>query len=357
VDAAALRAEFPVFERFAYLNAGSAGPLPAAAVAAAVEVAQSAAAYGRTQSYFDELVLRRERLRTAYAALVGASADDVAITTCTSEGVVRVLHGLDLRAGDEVLTSDTEHAGLLGPLHGLRRRRGVALRAVALHDIADAVGPRTRLVACSHVSWVTGSMARLPADVPVLVDGAQSIGAIPVDVETLGCTFFAGSGQKWLCGPVGTGMLWVSAAWSDRLAPLGPTLVNIEDAQRGGLEPRPGARAHDTFAAGSELLAAALAAHAVLAEAGWHQIHARASTLASRLAHELAQRGRRVATRDATTLVAWEDEDPVGLVGALRGRGVIVRHIPRTRLVRASVGAWNDEGDLERLLAALGRRR
>ncbi len=87
------------------------------------------------------------------------------------------------------------------------------VRQVPLAEVADAVGPRTRLVACSHVGWMSGSVA--PAelaqlDVPVLLDGAQGVGAIGVDVHALGCDAYAGAGQKWLCGPDGTGMLWVS---------------------------------------------------------------------------------------------------------------------------------------------------
>lgn len=353
MDAAALRSQFPVFERFAYLNAGSAGPVPAAALAAAAEVARAAASEGRATAYFDELVALRGRLRSAYAKILRAHPDDVALTTCTSEGIVRVLAGLELRAGDEVLTSDSEHPGLLGPLAGAQRRRGIVIRTAPLCEIATAVGPRTRLVACSHVSWMTGDVAQLPPDVPVLLDGAQSLGALPTDVETLGCAFFAGSGHKWLCGPIGTGALWVSPRWRDRLAPLGPTLVNIADAERGGLEAQPDARAHDTFATGAELLAAALAALDVLAGAGWPHIYARACSLAESLAARLAERGRRVAPRGRTTLVAWEADDPPVAVAALRERAVIVRHVPGTRLVRASVGAWNDERDLDRLLAAV----
>ena len=74
---------------------------------------------------------------------------------------------------------------------------------------------RTRLVACSHVSWMSGRLA--PAelarlDVPVVLDGAQGVGAVPVDVRELGCDAYAGAGQKWLCGPDGLGMLYVAPA-------------------------------------------------------------------------------------------------------------------------------------------------
>ena len=121
---------------------------------------------------------------------------DVALTTCTSEGIAQTIGGLGARShGDEILTSDEEHPGLLGALAAARELRGVAIREVPLPSIAEAVGPRTRLIACSHVGWVSGLLA--PAelaevDVPVLLDGAQGVGAVEVDVRALGCDAYAG---------------------------------------------------------------------------------------------------------------------------------------------------------------------
>ena len=129
---------------------------------------------------------------------------------------MRVLAGMELGPGDEVLTAPDEHPGLLGPLITLRDRRGVDIRAVPFADLADAVGPRTKLVACSHVSWITGAVrpsGLASLDIPVLLDGAQGVGAIGFDVGSLGCAFYAGSGQKWMCGPIGSGMLWVAPEW------------------------------------------------------------------------------------------------------------------------------------------------
>jgi L-cysteine/cystine lyase len=358
MDPTALRAEFPVLGRATYLNAGTCGPLPAAAAAAVADVLAQACSEGRSRAYFDALDDARGRLRASYAQLLGAAPDDVALTTCTSEGIVRVLAGLDLQPGDEVLTSDEEHPGLLGPLAAARERRGIAIRVVPFAQIADAIGPDTKLVACSHVSWVNGrivpDLAGAGADVPVLLDGAQGIGAVALDVRALGCAFYAGSGQKWLCGPVGSGMLWVSPQWQDRLPAVAPTHGNLADPSA-GLEavPRAGAARHDASALSLETVAAAQAALGVLGGAGWTALHERAATLAATLADALAGSGREVVPRDRTTLVSWKDDDPPATKALLAAAGVIIRDLPGTGLVRASVGAWNDTTDVERLLCAL----
>jgi len=117
-----------------------------------------------------------------------------------------------------------------------RECKGVTVRAVALADVADAVGPKTRLLACSHVGWMSGRLA--PAElaeveIPVLLDGAQGVGAVPVDVGALGCDAYAGSGQKWLCGPDGTGMLYVSPALRERLQVLRRGYPNLADPNEG----------------------------------------------------------------------------------------------------------------------------
>jgi L-cysteine/cystine lyase len=357
VDAARLRAEFPVFERVAYLNAGTCGPLPAAARRALDEVIDLAEVDGRRSAYYDRFLALRDRQREAYAGLLGAPADDVALTTSTSEGVARVLAALELSEGDEILTSDAEHPGLLGPLLGAQQRYGITIRTAPLAALAEQVGDRTRLVACSHVGWLRGDVApRIDADVPVLLDGAQGIGAVPVDVTDLGCSFYAASGQKWLCGPVGMGMLYVAPEWRERLRPVGFAYANYQDAAR-ALDPgalHGTARRFDSSALPPELAAAALASYDVLAGFGWDRVHERARTLASQLARRLEEEaGRTVAPRADTTLVAWEDPAPEATHERLAAAGVAIRFLPGTSYLRASVGAWNDEDDLTRLLDAL----
>jgi len=359
VDAAALRSEFPVLERLAYLNAGTDGPLPARATKAAAQELERELIEGRAASHFERRSELGRRLRGGYAEVLGCDAADVALTTCTTEGIAQTIEGLALRVGEEILTSDEEHPGLLGALAAARDLRGVLVRQVPLSMLAEEVGPATRLVACSHVGWMSGSLA--PAelgdlDVPVLLDGAQGVGAITLDVRALGCDAYAGAGQKWLCGPDGTGMLYVSPQLRERLAVSRRGYANVLDANAGldaGLQED--ARRFDSPALSAEALALALASLELLGDAGWGEVHERAIGLAGRLADELADRGRPPAPRDETTLVSFPSEDPIAEREQLAEAGIIVRNIPGRPWLRASVGAWNDEQDLDRLLAALSR--
>jgi selenocysteine lyase/cysteine desulfurase len=357
MDAQALRDEFPVTRRVAYLNAGTCGPVPARAVEAAQEELRHQAAEGRLHAHFERRSELQARQRAAYAALLGCQPGEVALTTSTSEGVAIALAGLELGAGDEVLISDAEHPGLIGPVQAARDLRGVTVREVPLAHIADAVRPATALVACSHVSWVTGETA--PAElgrleVPVLLDGAQGVGAVPTDVLGLGCDLYAGSGQKWLCGPDGSGMLYVAPHMRERVAAWRRSYSSFADVA-GGLEAplHPDARRHDAPAMPAEASAFAVAAHDVLAAHGWDDVHARARALAGRLAGELRERGVEVEPRSETTLVSWHSGDAAAERDRLAGMGIAIRDLPGRDLLRASVGAWNDDSDLERLLEAL----
>ncbi|HXA55536.1 MAG TPA: aminotransferase class V-fold PLP-dependent enzyme [Solirubrobacteraceae bacterium] len=366
MDAAALRAHFPVLDRLAYLNAGTDGPLPGAAARAAAEEIAKEAERGRAYAHFERRHELGAALRGAYAALLGCTADDLSLTTCTSEGLSLVIDGLSLGAGDEILTSEEEHPGLLGALIAARELHGAAIRAVPWMDLPGAVGPRTRLIACSHVSWMTGSpapaaLAKLAGtEVPVLLDGAQGVGAIPVDVHALGCAAYAGPGQKWLCGPDGTGMLYTTPALRERLAVGRRGYANLADPGAGlHATLHPNARRLDTLSLNAETVACAVAAHGVLERFGWGALHERALRLAALLARRLAEIGRAVVPHTGAsgtvqgTLISFSSPDPPAERERLAERGVILRDIPNHPWLRASVGAWNDEGDIERLVGAL----
>jgi selenocysteine lyase/cysteine desulfurase/predicted CoA-binding protein len=354
-DAGAFRAEFPVFESVAYLNAGSDGPVPSRALDAAAAHVKLVLGGGRAgESYSRRLRSAHAALRSGYARVLGCELDEVALTSSTADGVNTVLSGLHLRRRDEILTSDEEHLSVLAPLAALGRRLGVDVRRVPFEAVADEVGLRTRLVVCSHVTWRTGRVAAVDAIVeagaPVLLDGAQALGAIPVDVRALGCDYYAASGQKWLCGPPGTGCLYVRGSRLRTLAPPWPSAASVGDA-RDSAEPvyHAGARRFDTGVPDGALAAWALASLEVIEGAGLEWVLDRGPTLAASLADRLAERGVTIAPRGRSTLVSWAAADCEAEVARLADAGITVRAVADRGLVRASVGAWNAEDELDRV--------
>ena len=348
-----LRAEFPVFEELAYLNAGSNGPVPRRAIEAAQESMRRQATRGRgDKAAFEDNGRRIDELRERISTLFGCASPEVALTGSTTDGVNAVLNALELAEGDEILTSDEEHPGVLAPLAGLRERRGVKVRRVPFAELADQVRAETKLVTCSHVSWMTGrvvdSAALAAADTLVLLDGAQGLGAVPTRVKELGCDFYAASGQKWLCGPNGLGYLYVRDELARELPAPWPNYGVLADSTRAfELDLHPDARRFALGFPAPHQIEWALAALDVLEGSGIDDVQKRGVALADRLAHAL---GSRVAERGRSTLVSWEDADPEAAVARLHSEGLIVRNLPGARYVRASVGAWSSEDELDRLV-------
>ncbi|TMC38829.1 MAG: aminotransferase class V-fold PLP-dependent enzyme, partial [Chloroflexi bacterium] len=207
VTPAEARSMFPVLERSAYLNAGSVGPLSRHTFEAMQAAEAAALAGGRgAASVWEAAFATEEKLRERIAAQIGVSVDKLLLTTSTTEGCNIVVTGLRLSPEDEVVTTDGEHPGLLMPLlaSGAQIKKARVMErpaALALQAVLDEITPRTRLVALSHVLWLNGHVLPL-ADIkretglPLLVDGAQSVGAIPVDAAV--ADWYTVSGQKWL---------------------------------------------------------------------------------------------------------------------------------------------------------------
>jgi selenocysteine lyase/cysteine desulfurase len=355
-DPAAFRAQFPVFERLSYLNSGTEGPLSRRAGDAARERIELEVTAGRCgRPYFESLMELAAAARAGYASVFGCAPEDVALTGSTTDGVNTVLSGLDFHQGDEVVTSDEEHPGLLAPLGRARKRSGITVRVVPFDELANAVTPATKLVACSHVSWVGGKVVDATAlratGVPFLLDGAQGLGAVPLDVAELGCAFYAGSGQKWLSGPEGSGALYVNPERLDELVPPWPGYSTVADSMNAlEFELAPGVKRLDHGFPSGLRSGWAVASMEVLAEAGWGWVYDRAASLADRLASRLRERGIAVAERGRSTLVSWKAADADADVARLSELGIVVRSIPSHGLVRVSVGAWNSEEELDRLV-------
>lgn len=349
---------FPVLERFAYLNAGTFGPLAQETID--VMAVQTAVELERGRSgklYFDELIDVRARVRELLAELLGTTSDHIVVTASTTTGCQIVLSGLELSAEDEIVTTDEEHFGLLGPLHVSGARVRVAptcgrMADEALDAVLAEVGPRTRLVALSHVSWVTGNV--LPIDaikaetaLPMLVDGAQSAGAIPVELGD--ADFYTVSGQKWLCGPDATGALYVRDP--DSLMLSLPTYWSREThAADGSFDPVAGAKRFDT----GPIPVPSLAGLEVALRTAPPSRYDDARATAERCRELLAERFEVPTAPGQATLVTFRPDGDAGeTVARLYDAGVVVREIPETGWVRVSCGYWNTEEHLQRLLDAL----
>jgi L-cysteine/cystine lyase len=343
------RALFPALERVAYLNAGSMGPL-------AITTAETMQAELRRQldegrsgpPFFERMVELRAQAREQLAGLLAVGSENLALTTSTTEACNIVLSGLDLGPEDEIVTSDSEHFGLLGALHA----SGASIRVAPERGIVDAVTDRTKLVAISHVSWVTGNSldpARVKEQtgLPILVDGAQSVGAVPVDAGPF--DFYTVSCQKWLCGPDATGGLYVRDPEALRIA--WPSYFSQEKHERDGtFQPWPTAARFDPAWIPPASLAGLLVALDVAP--GW--CYDRIAELAAACRERLAERFEVVTAPGQGGLISFNaGADPAEVSARLYDAGVVVRFLPGTDLVRVSCGWWNSEDDLERLLAAL----
>jgi L-cysteine/cystine lyase len=354
------RAKFPVLREYAYLNAGTFGPLASRTLAAMADLRAWEGEHGRAGgTYFEEMLARRTRVRELFAAQLGAPTENVALTDSTTQGVHIVVAGLGLGPDDEVVSTDAEHFGLTGPLAAAGVRfRIAAVKGKPSAEVFDAiralVTPKTRLLALSAVSWIDGTIFpwRELADatgLPVLVDGAQATGAIDVDATV--ADFFTVSAQKWLCGPDSTGALYVRD--TGHLAPrlIGYPAAESYDIAEGSWVPKEGAARFDPSFTPATSLAGLEAALGDLPDGR----HARARELTERCRELLLAAGVDVVTEPGqATLVSFRVRgDTTETVTRLYERGVILRELPNTGLLRASVGWWNDESDLQRLVEGL----
>jgi L-cysteine/cystine lyase len=287
--------------------------------------------------------------------------------------------GLDWQPGDEIVTTDMEHPGAQGPVFNVARRYGVVVRTARLGTgagdvvgaLARLIGRRTRMLVLSHLTWNTGAILPI-AEIATLahqhgalivVDGAQSAGSIPTDVRALGADVYAIPGQKWLCGPEGTGAVYFSDEALDRLQ---LTIVGYASLAPNGLEPiggyflpKPTAERFEVGGVNVPAIAGQVAALRWLREdIGYSWIFQRVAALGRRAADRLASLdGVDVLTPPdrMAGLVSFtvRDGDPQALVAALAQRNVIVRWITHPYSLRVSTGFYNTEDDIERLVDAL----
>ncbi len=375
-----IRAQLPAVQDKAFLNTGWYGPLPDPAAEAIRASMEAEHATGRPlMSHIQAIRETTDGLRRDFAALLNAPPESIALTHHTTDGMNIVTLGFNWQPGDEVATTSIEHEAGLFPLYIIQKRFGVRINiaevgvgAEPLEAIAAALTPRTRLLSISHVSYSSG--ARFPLEevialahargIAVLVDGAQSVGAFPVDVTALGVDYYAVPGQKWLCGPEGVGALYIRP---DRLADLLPTYPNYSTIQthdwHGNFTLTPTAVRYETGTIYPAVLAGMRASlRWFREEVGLEWAYARIAHIAAYTRHKLAGLpGVRLITpesRQASLVnflpVGWSAVQMAGLVAELDRRGFIIRSISHAPYcVRVSCGFYNTEAEIDGLCDAL----
>ena len=235
-----IRGLYDFEDRFIMMNNGTLGPMPKPVFNTLMRTFR--VQMNNPYDGYNYLPTFRESVRQKLAAFINASPDEVALTSNTTEGLNLVINGLDLKEGDEVLMSNFEHPGHLGPWKLKEKRTGVKLKQVNLGvtpkdadeivgAFAAAITPKTRVISISHTVFITGlitplkELSRLAHDkgLLILADSAHGIGMLDLDMKALGIDFFASSPYKWLGAPTGVGLLYVRKEALDK---IWPTIVS-----------------------------------------------------------------------------------------------------------------------------------
>ena len=375
----AIRAELPVTGRYVYLNAGTNGPLPRRSHEALVASSARELNEGRiAPAAFTGLFQNLDAARAAFAAVLHCDPAEVALTHNTTEGMNIALMGLRWQQGDEIVTSVAEHPGGLYPVYLLHQRYGVTIRMTEIalpgrdpvEELRKALSPRTKAVVLSHVSWATGmvlpvrELADLAHSVGALFicDAAQAAGMVPSDVYALGVDAYACSGQKWLCGPDGTGALFVRR---DRWGDIQQTFIGYFGVQpgmsnhEGYYVPSDSARRYDVstvYPGGLRALSAGLGW--IGDELGWDWVYQRIATLGRSCYQALA-------ALDGVTMLTPPDRmaglvhfrvdgiAPADVTAKLSAADILIRDTHDPDANRVSTGFYNTEEEIGRLRRAI----
>jgi len=373
-----IRQEMPATTAHLYFNAGTFGPLPGCVLQAMQAHLQDEYAHGRIgPAAWEAISAIRDNARMGVARLLNADVGEIALTNNTGEGMNIITYGINWREGDEVITTNHEHYNALGPLYQVRDRFGVAIRFAdigplgerpVLQPIANLVTPRTRLIVLSHVLWTTGVVLNISevcdmgrkAAIPVLIDGAQSAGAIPIDVKALGVDFYAIPMQKWLCGPDGTGALYVRHESQNYVTPTYVGFISVKHEE--GVEWELDDRAQRFEFSGRQ--PASLAGQAAVLQwleetVGYEWLFARISSLSAYTYSSLKTvPGITMLTPTPGTsgLISFslEGRDEKEVVKQLSEKhNIYIRSIPSMKSLRVSTGFYNTEEEIDFLVQAL----
>lgn len=365
-DFAEIRAHFPIMQEATYLNCAAVGPMPDFLASTYQQ-----AVMDRMHVATTDVVARARRAVTDY---LGVPEPSLSLWTNTTQGINVVAGSIDWQPGDEVIVNDIDFPSNLIPWIRLAER-GVVVKPARSEagrlppqTILDLVTPRTRLVAVSHVFYQTGyrmdlvklGQALHERGVLLSVDGIQALGLMVPPLEHV--DFYMGASFKHLLGPRGLGLLYVNPEVAERLTPAMVGYASVtgtsEDWWRDRISYRPGAGRFQLAHVNSEGMYAMLALMTFFGTIGWQHITNRVQALSGLAISELsAVAGVRVITpvdpAERLSLAVFQKEgvDADRMVAHLADRHIICA--AREGNVRAAFHIYNDESDVERLVAAV----
>ena len=357
-----LRADVPALSEAAYFNFGAHGPSPKYVVEAASDYLADHEYGSATTDPYGRAFGTYETVRERVADFVGAEPAEIALTESTTDGINRIAGAVDWEPGDVVVRTDLEHPAGVLPWKRLERE-GVEVRVVETEDgrvdreaYADAVAD-ARLVCFSAITWTHGT--RLPvadlveiadeAGAFTLVDAVQSPGQVPMDMAAWGADAVAAAGHKWVLGPWGAGFLYVDRAAAADLAPRAVGYRSVEDPNGDEIAFKSGAKRF-------EIGTTTPAAHVGLVEAldaidavGVSRIEDRIASLKDRFKDRVPDDRLLSPRAHESGLVTVDVDDPEATVERLADAGIVVRSLPDTSGVRASIHAVSTESEVDRL--------
>jgi L-cysteine/cystine lyase len=232
------RSEFPYLSGKAYFNYGGQGTMPRSAIASLHQAHDRFQELGPFSSAANRWIVEEGNLtRSAIAKELGTTADTITLTEDVSVGCNIALWGIDWKAGDHILITDCEHQGIVAAVRELQRRFDLEVSVCPLLETLNSgdpsaivkqfLQPNTRLFVVSHILWNTGQVLPLKEmveicharSVQVLVDAAQSVGVLPLNLTELQADYYAFTGHKWWCGAAGVGGLYVRPEARESLSP------------------------------------------------------------------------------------------------------------------------------------------
>ena len=365
-DVSACRARFPIFERLVYINSCSQGALSDSVRAAYDEYLKGWDERGAPWDYWVE---RTEAARGAFARLINAQPDDVAVTTSLSAGVSALASAIDFSKRPKVVISDYEFP-TIGQIWHAQQLRGAEVHVVDPQHVEEAIDERTAVVSITGVCYRNG--ARLPVEeiarvgrergALVVLDAYQAAGTYALDVTQLGVDVLASGVLKYLLGSAGLGFMWVRPGLSTELVPTETGWFadrDIFEMDHTRYAPSPTARRFQSGTPPVPSIYAGIAGIELMLEIGVAETREHVSALNDRLIAGVDDLGGTVVTpREAEgrgALVCIASMDAPGLVAELEKDGIVTSD--RDGNLRVSPHAYNTVEDIDAVLVSLARHR